>query len=86
MDGFNLAYALAHETFEDIVHYLVPELQKRGVYPTEYKPGTLRDKLFGDGPLLSATHPAARFRDIEAVKAEEARRAAKPTNREPALA
>ncbi len=57
VDGFNLAYALAHETFEDIVHYLVPELQKRGVYPTEYKPGTLRDKLFGDGPLLSATHP-----------------------------
>lgn len=31
MDGFNLAYALSHETFEDAVEYLVPELQRRGV-------------------------------------------------------
>lgn len=68
VDGFNLAYALAHETFESIVDYLVPELQRRGVYPTDYKPGTLREKLFGAGPLLSADHPADRYRDIEAVK------------------
>lgn len=72
VDGFNLAYGVAHETFEDVVGYLVPELQRRGVYPTAYQPGTLREKLFGDGPYLPDNHPAARYRDIKAVKREEA--------------
>ncbi|MFG1394234.1 LLM class flavin-dependent oxidoreductase [Xanthobacter agilis] len=72
IDGFNLAYALAHETFADVIGYLVPELQRRGVYPTAYREGTLREKLFGEGPYLPKTHPAARYRDIELVKREEA--------------
>ena len=75
VDGFNLAYAVAHETFENVVGYLVPELQRRGAYPTAYKPGTLREKLFGEGPLLPDNHPAARYRDIEAVKREQAAQA-----------
>ncbi|HCG3400530.1 TPA: LLM class flavin-dependent oxidoreductase, partial [Acinetobacter baumannii] len=32
IDGFNLAYILAHQTFADVVEFIVPELQKRGVY------------------------------------------------------
>ncbi|MCP3722941.1 LLM class flavin-dependent oxidoreductase [Paraburkholderia sp. CNPSo 3272] len=72
VDGFNLAYALAHETFEHVVEYLVPELQRRGVYPREYAPGTLREKLFGGGARLPDEHPAARYRDIERVKRESA--------------
>lgn len=68
VDGFNLAYAVTPETFEDVVELLVPELQRRGRYPREYRPGTLREKLFGDGPRLSAPHPGARYRDIEAIK------------------
>ncbi|OJU92679.1 MAG: 5,10-methylene tetrahydromethanopterin reductase [Shinella sp. 65-6] len=76
IDGFNLAYALAHETFADVIGYVVPELQKRGVYATGYREGTLRDKLFGQGPYLPETHPANRFRDIEKVKREEAAKAA----------
>ena len=64
VDGFNLAYAVTPETFEDVVRWLVPELQKRGVYPRDYSPGTLREKLFGAGPYLPATHPAARYRDL----------------------
>jgi len=40
VDGFNLAYAVTPETFEDVVNLLVPELQKRGVYPKAYRPGT----------------------------------------------
>ncbi len=55
-----------------MVNHLVPELQRRGVYPTAYKPGTLREKLFGADALLPANHPAARFRDIERVKREDA--------------
>lgn len=72
IDGFNLAYALAHDTFADVIGYVVPELQRRGVYPTAYREGTLREKLFGEGPYLPASHPAARYRDIEAVKREAA--------------
>jgi len=64
VDGFNLAYVLAHETFRDVVELLVPELQQRGAYKTEYRPGTLRDKLFGDGPRLPASHPGAGYRDL----------------------
>jgi long-chain alkane monooxygenase len=73
VDGFNLAYAVTPETFEDVANFLVPELQKRGAYPTAYRPGTLRDKLFGDGPYLPESHPASRYRDIVAVKRREAR-------------
>jgi len=62
IDGFNLAYILAHQTFEDVVEYLVPELQQRGVYPTEYTEGTLREKLFGQGPLLTEQHRGASYR------------------------
>ncbi|MFX9912181.1 5,10-methylene tetrahydromethanopterin reductase, partial [Acinetobacter baumannii] len=36
VDGFNLAYILAHQTFADVVEFIVPELQKRGVYQTSY--------------------------------------------------
>ncbi|QBR79915.1 LLM class flavin-dependent oxidoreductase [Acinetobacter baumannii] len=45
VDGFNLAYILAHQTFADVVEFIVPELQKRGVYQTSYAQGTLREKL-----------------------------------------
>ena len=62
IDGFNLAYAVTPETFSDIVDLLVPELQRRGVYKTEYAKGTLREKLFGRGPLLEAPHPGAGYR------------------------
>jgi FMN-dependent oxidoreductase (nitrilotriacetate monooxygenase family) len=64
VDGFNLAYAVTPETFEDAVDLLVPELQKRGVYKTEYRAGTLREKLFGKSPRLEAPHPGAAWRDL----------------------
>jgi alkanesulfonate monooxygenase SsuD/methylene tetrahydromethanopterin reductase-like flavin-dependent oxidoreductase (luciferase family) len=70
VDGFNLAYAVTPETFVDVVELLVPELQKRGAFKTEYAPGTLREKLFGQGPRLPASHPAAGYRDLAALEAE----------------
>ena len=63
VDGFNLAYAVTPETFEDVVDHLVPELQRRGRYKMEYAPGTLREKLFGAGPRLPDAHAGARHRD-----------------------
>ncbi len=62
LDGFNLAYAVMPETFHDVVDHLIPELQRRGVYKKEYAPGTYREKLFGRGPRLEETHPAAAHR------------------------
>jgi FMN-dependent oxidoreductase (nitrilotriacetate monooxygenase family) len=62
VDGFNLAYAITPGTFEDVVTWVVPELQKRGVYPTEYAEGTLRQKLHGRGDRLPDEHHGANFR------------------------
>jgi FMN-dependent oxidoreductase (nitrilotriacetate monooxygenase family) len=67
VDGFNLAYAVTHETFSDIVDHLVPELQKRGVYKRNYADGTLREKLFGAGARLPGNHPGAAYRDLAAM-------------------
>ena len=47
------------ESFEDFVDLVVPELQRRGVYKHDYRPGTYREKLFGAGPHLAPPHPAA---------------------------
>jgi FMN-dependent oxidoreductase (nitrilotriacetate monooxygenase family) len=58
IDGFNLTYAVMPETYENIIDLLVPELQRRGIYKKEYQPGTLREKLFGEGPCLPKSHPA----------------------------
>jgi FMN-dependent oxidoreductase (nitrilotriacetate monooxygenase family) len=62
VDGFNLAYAITPGTFEDLVEHLVPELQRRGAYPTGPEPGTLRDRLFGKGDRLPEAHRGARYR------------------------
>ena len=64
VDGFNLAYALTPGTFIDIADLVVPELQARGLYKHDYAPGTLREKLFGAGPRLPASHPAALVRGL----------------------
>jgi long-chain alkane monooxygenase len=68
VDGFNLAYAVTHETFSDIVTHLVPELQRRGAYKRDYAPGTMREKLFGEGPRLPETHVGARYRDLSVAR------------------
>ncbi|MCU7697262.1 LLM class flavin-dependent oxidoreductase [Acinetobacter sp. AYS6] len=72
IDGFNLAYILAHQTFADVVEFIVPELQKRGVYQTSYAPGTLREKLFGAGPYLPENHRGAKYRNLKELKLAEA--------------
>jgi long-chain alkane monooxygenase len=63
IDGFNLAYAVTPESFEDFADLVVPELQRRGAYKRAYAPGTLREKLFGAGRArLAPPHPAAQYR------------------------
>ncbi|MDO7478397.1 LLM class flavin-dependent oxidoreductase [Acinetobacter baumannii] len=72
VDGFNLAYILAHQTFADVVEFIVPELQKRGVYQTSYAQGTLREKLFDAGPYLPENHRGAKYRNLKELKLAEA--------------
>jgi FMN-dependent oxidoreductase (nitrilotriacetate monooxygenase family) len=62
IDGFNLAFALAHESMRDVVELIVPELQARGVYRKAYAGGTLRDQLLGAGPHLSPNHAGRQVR------------------------
>ena len=61
VDGYNLAYHITPGTFEDVVEFVVPELQKLGRYKTAYTDGTLRHKLFGRGDHLPEGHHGASF-------------------------
>ncbi|GCE37889.1 Nitrilotriacetate monooxygenase component A [Rhodococcus wratislaviensis] len=45
VDGFNISPCHLQDSIDDLVDRLVPELQERGVYRTEYATETLRDHL-----------------------------------------
>ncbi|RKP49621.1 LLM class flavin-dependent oxidoreductase [Pararobbsia silviterrae] len=62
VDGFNLSRTVVPESYEDFVDLVVPELQHRGVYKTEYAEGSLRHRLFGNGDRLPERHTAATYR------------------------
>ncbi|MEO6115798.1 MAG: 5,10-methylene tetrahydromethanopterin reductase, partial [Pseudolysinimonas sp.] len=62
VDGFNLAYAITPGTFEDVVEHVIPVLRERGAYPSEYVPGSLREKLHGRGDRLPPEHQGSTFR------------------------
>jgi FMN-dependent oxidoreductase (nitrilotriacetate monooxygenase family) len=61
IDGFNIARIVNPETTQNFIDMVVPELQKRGRYKTEYKPGTFREKLFGYS-RISPDHMAGKLR------------------------
>jgi FMN-dependent oxidoreductase (nitrilotriacetate monooxygenase family) len=57
VDGFNISPFLIPSGLDDIVDRLVPELQERGVYPTEYRGDTLREHLGLRPPLTRRGEP-----------------------------
>ena len=61
VDGFNLSRTVVPECFDDIIELVVPRLQEKGLYKTEYREGPLREKLFG-APRLSDRHVASTHR------------------------
>lgn len=85
VDGFNLAYAITPGTFEDIVEFVIPELQARDAYPSDYAPGSLRNKLHGRGDHLPEEHRGAGFKvstariqqDVKGLVAPAAERSVK---------
>ncbi len=62
MDGLNVMNQILPGSYTDFIDGILPELHKRGLAQTRYAPGTLREKVFGRGARLEATHPAAKFR------------------------
>jgi FMN-dependent oxidoreductase (nitrilotriacetate monooxygenase family) len=66
VDGFNIVPWLIPSGIDDIVDRLVPELQERGVYPTEYAGRTLREHLGLRAPLTRrALAPDAAVRSFD---------------------
>ena len=64
IDGFNLHRSGEPDHLSDFIDLVVPELQNRGIYKTEYREGTFREKMFGKGDRLLPEHPAAKFRHL----------------------
>jgi alkanesulfonate monooxygenase len=44
-DGFNIMFPYLPEGLNDFVDRVIPELQKRGIFRTEYEGRTLRENL-----------------------------------------
>ena len=62
-DGFQVMNMLMPESYDDFFDHVVPVLQAKGLMQTEYRPGTLRQKIFDtDLPHINERHPAHGFR------------------------
>ena len=62
-DGFNLMPPFYPGPLDDVVHGLVPELQRRGLFQTEYRGRTLRDSLGLKRPAHGCYRRAVRERE-----------------------
>jgi hypothetical protein len=47
-------------SYEEFVDHIAPTLQERGLMQSEYREGTLREKLFGHAQLPDS-HPARQW-------------------------
>lgn len=57
-DGFNIMPPTFPEGFKDIVELVIPELQRRGLFRTEYEGTTLRENLGLKVPTAASVHGA----------------------------
>lgn len=64
VDGVQIMNALMPQSYDEFFEHVVPVLQARGLMQTEYRPGTLREKLFGEGADISVRHPAYGYRGM----------------------
>jgi len=62
LDGFNVTQVVTPGTLRDFVELVVPELQRRGLFRTEYEEATVRERMFGEGARLGPGHPGFEFR------------------------
>jgi FMN-dependent oxidoreductase (nitrilotriacetate monooxygenase family) len=69
IDGFNLVRTVEPGGLTAFVDLVVPELQRRGAYKTQYRKGTMREKLFPQGEAhLPANHYGRRFKVPAALR------------------
>ncbi|EXJ85078.1 hypothetical protein A1O3_05753 [Capronia epimyces CBS 606.96] len=63
VDGFNLAHITNPGSFEDIIDYLIPELQRRGLFRTkvEKEGATAREAYIGT-KRLPEDHPGSKYK------------------------
>ena len=65
VDGFNLAYAIMPETFEEVIESLLPVLRERGLFWDGYavEGGTYRENIYGQKGVSKppADHPASKY-------------------------
>ena len=66
-DGFNIMPPVFPESLDDFVDLVVPELQRRGLYRTEYTGTTLRDNLGLTRPPWPSAGAIERKQEIEQV-------------------
>ena len=59
-DGFVLAATHVPGTYRDFVKYVVPELQRRGLYHKDYAGATLREMVENDRLVGGLTEQATR--------------------------
>jgi hypothetical protein len=64
-DGFMISASYQPGGFEEFVRLVVPELQKRGIYRTQYEGATLRDNLGLVRPQPGAWRERATERKIK---------------------
>lgn len=65
VDGVQIMNALMPESYEEFFDHVVPVLQEKGLMQREYRPGTLREKLFDKAsPDISERHPAHGYRGM----------------------
>jgi len=63
VDGFNLVRTVEPDGLKSFIDLVVPELQARGAYKTEYGEGSMREQLFPEsGGRLPASHYGSRFK------------------------
>ncbi|WP_034300257.1 LLM class flavin-dependent oxidoreductase [Herbaspirillum sp. RV1423] len=66
IDGFNLVPVVTPDWFATFVDEVAPVLRQRGLMKSEYRPGTLREKIFGGASFLPDRHIARSFRSTGA--------------------
>jgi hypothetical protein len=63
VDGFNLSHVVNPGSFEDVIEFVIPELQRRGLFRREVEKegASVRETFLGQKWLLD-DHPGRKYR------------------------
>lgn len=65
VDGVQIMNILMPQSYDEFFEHVVPVLQAKGIMQKQYRPGTLREKIFDtDSPHVSPRHPAFSYRGM----------------------